>query len=323
MAPLPLVAISAGEPAGIGFDIILKSLPQLQDCIVVGDKNAIAQRAEQLGINVTITEHSPADPQQLHVAHVPVREPVQCGQLNPANAAYVLSCLDHSLQGTLDGKYAAMVTAPLHKGVINDAGIAFTGHTEYLAQHTDSEVVMLLVAGDLRVALATTHLPLAQVAHAITQQLLISRISILHEDLTRKFGITRPHIAVCGLNPHAGEQGHLGREEIEVITPAIRQLQQNNMDISGPHPADTLFTREHLRGIDAVFAMYHDQGLPVLKHAGFGHAVNTTLGLPIIRTSVDHGTALDLAGSGNCDAGSLMAAIQLAREQVARHNEAK
>ncbi len=323
MATLPLLAISAGEPAGIGFDIILKSLPHLQDCVVIGDQHAITQRAEQLRLNVTITEHPPTDPQQLHVAHVPACEPVQCGQLNPANAAYVLACLDHALQGTLDGKYAAMVTAPLHKGVINDAGIAFTGHTEYLAQHTGAEVVMLLVAGDLRVALATTHLPLAQVAQAITQPLLISRISILHADLIRKFGIEKPHIAVCGLNPHAGEQGHLGREEIEVIAPAITQLQQQNMHISGPHPADTLFTREHLRGVDAVFAMYHDQGLPVLKHAGFGRAVNTTLGLPLIRTSVDHGTAVDLAGSGNCDAGSLLAAIQLAREQVARHNEAK
>ena len=323
MATLPSLAISAGEPAGIGFDIILKSLPQLQDCIVIGDKNAITQRAKQLGIDVTITEHSPTEPQQLQVDHIPTREPVQCGQLNPTNATYVLSCLDHALRGTLDGKYDALVTAPLHKGVINDAGIPFTGHTEYLAQQTKSEVVMLLVAGDLRVALATTHLPLAQVAQAITQKLLNSRISILYEELIRKFGIANPHIAVCGLNPHAGEQGHLGCEEIDVIAPAIAEFQRSNMNISGPHPADTLFTHEHLRGVDAVLAMYHDQGLPVLKHAGFGHAVNTTLGLPIIRTSVDHGTALDLAGSGNCDAGSLIAAIQLAREQVARHNEAK
>lgn len=323
MDTLPLLAISAGEPAGIGFDIILQSLPQLQDCIVIGDKNAIAQRAEQLGIKVAVIEHPPTDPQQLHVAHVPAPEPVQCGQLNPGNAIYVLSCLDHALQGTLDGEYAAMVTAPLHKGIINDAGIAFTGHTEYLAQRAESEVVMLLVAGNLRVALATTHLPLAQVAQTITRQLLITKIAILHKDLVRKFGIANPQIAVCGLNPHAGEQGHLGREEIEVIAPTITQLQQNNMNITGPHPADTLFTPQNLQGVDAVFAMYHDQGLPVLKHAGFGHAVNTTLGLPIIRTSVDHGTALNLAGSGSCDNGSLVAAIQLAREQVARHNEAK
>lgn len=321
MPTRPLLAITAGEPAGIGFDIILKSLPELHDCIVIADKNAVMQRAAQLDISVELTNSSVNNEQQLQLHHIAAGAPVQHGQLNSENSAYVLKCLDHALQGTLRGDYAAMVTAPLHKGVINDAGIAFTGHTEYLAEQTQSEVVMLLVAGQLRVALATTHLPLAKVPQAINQALLINKISILHAELIHKFAIARPHIAVCGLNPHAGEQGHLGREEIEIIAPAIEKLQQDKMNVTGPYPADTLFTPHHLQGIDAVFAMYHDQGLPVLKHAGFGTAVNTTLGLPIIRTSVDHGTALDLAGSGRCDAGSLIAAIQLAREQVARHNK--
>ena len=320
MATTPLLAITAGEPAGIGFDIILQSIPELHDCIVIADKNALAQRAQQLGIPVTLTNDHTVGNQQLRIKHIATATSVQCGQLDSENAAYVLNCLDHALQATVRGEYAAMITAPLHKGVINDAGIPFTGHTEYLAEQTQSDVVMLLVANDLRVALATTHLPLSKVPAAITQDLLVRKISILHTDLEKKFGISQPHIAVCGLNPHAGEQGHLGTEEIEIIQPAIKQLQQNNMNITGPYPADTLFTAKHLRAVDAVFTMYHDQGLPVLKHAGFGTAVNTTLGLPIIRTSVDHGTALNLAGTGQCDAGSLIAAIQLAREQVARHN---
>lgn len=321
MATTPLLAITAGEPAGIGFDIILQSIPELHDCIVIADKNALAQRARQLGIPVEFTCDQAVSNQQLRIKHIATGTAVQCGQLDSENAAYVLSCVDHALQATVRGEYAAMITAPLHKGVINDAGIPFTGHTEYLAEQTQSDVVMLLVANDLRVALATTHLPLSKVSEAITQDLLVRKITILHTDLEKKFGITQPHIAVCGLNPHAGEQGHLGSEEIEIIEPAIAQLQHNNMNITGPYPADTLFTPKHLHAVEAVFAMYHDQGLPVLKHAGFGTAVNTTLGLPIIRTSVDHGTALDLAGTGQCDAGSLIAAIQLAREQVARHND--
>lgn len=321
MATTPLLAITAGEPAGIGFDIILQSIPELHDCIVIADQDALAQRAQQLGIAVELTRDQAVSNQQLRIKHIATSTAVHCGQLNSENAAYVLSCLDHALQKTVRGEYAAMITAPLHKGVINDAGIPFTGHTEYLAEQTQSDVVMLLVANDLRVALATTHLPLSKVSAAITQDLLVRKIAILHTDLEKKFGIRQPHIAVCGLNPHAGEQGHMGTEEIEIIEPAIAQLQDNNMNITGPYPADTLFTPKHLRSVDAVFAMYHDQGLPVLKHAGFGTAVNTTLGLPIIRTSVDHGTALDLAGTGQCDAGSLIAAIQLAREQVARHND--
>ena len=319
MPAVPL-AVTAGEPAGIGFDIILKSIPELQDCIVIADQDALLQRAQLLNIPVEFCSDQPSTHQQLRVAHIPTKSPVQCGQLDTNNAPYVLACLDHALQGTIRGDYSAMITAPLHKGVINDAGIAFTGHTEYLAEHTQTEVVMLLVAKELRVALATTHLPLAKVPAAISQDLLVKKLSILYVGLQHKFGIKYPHIAVCGLNPHAGEQGHLGSEEIEIIEPAIIELQNTDMHITGPYPADTLFTPKHLQSIDAVFAMYHDQGLPVLKHAGFGAAVNTTLGLPIIRTSVDHGTALDLTGTGQCDAGSLIAAIQLAREQVARHN---
>ena len=317
----PPLAITAGEPAGIGLDIILKSLPELRDCIVFADQTALQQRAQLLNIDVELCNDKPTHAKQLRIHHVPTPTKVTCGQLDASNAAYVLDCLDQALDGTLQGKYAALITAPVHKGVINDAGIAFTGHTEYLAQKTDSEVVMLLVANTLRVALATTHIPLEHVAASINQQLLVKLLSIMHAELQLKFGIAQPHIAVCGLNPHAGEQGHLGREEKEVIAPAISQLQQMELNISGPYSADTLFTPKQLASVDAVLAMYHDQGLPVLKHVGFGHAVNTTLGLPIIRTSVDHGTALELAGSGNCDNGSLMAAIQLAREQIARNNK--
>lgn len=311
-----LLAITAGEPAGIGLDVILMSIPELQDCIVITDQHALAERATQLGIPLTITEDAPNGKDQLRVQHIPAKSEVVCGQLDRANATHVLNCLKQALQGTLAGTYAAMVTAPVHKGIINDAGIAFTGHTEFFADNTQSDVVMLLVADQLRVALATTHLPLSAVPKAITFDLLIDKISILASDLKIKFGIAQPHIKVCGLNPHAGEQGHLGNEDLQIITPAIEALNQKGLHISGPYPADTVFTPHHLQDADAVFAMYHDQGLPVLKHVGFGHAVNTTLGLPCIRTSVDHGTALDLAGTGNCDAGSFLAAVQLARQQI-------
>ena len=314
------LAVTAGEPAGVGFDIILKSIPELRDCIVFGDRNALSQRAQLLNIPVEFCNDQPSTNKQLRLFHTPTKSPVHCGQLNIDNAPYVLACLDQALQGAIRGEFSAIVTAPLHKGIINDAGIPFTGHTEYLAEQTNTEVVMLLVADKLRVALATTHLPLAKVPTAINQNLLIKKLSILFTELQNKFGVNRPRIAVCGLNPHAGEQGHLGDEEIKIIQPAITHLQKSNMDITGPFPADTLFTPKHLQSVDAVFAMYHDQGLPVLKHAGFGTAVNTTLGLPIIRTSVDHGTALDLAGTGLSDAGSFIAAIRLAREQVASHN---
>lgn len=318
MRSLPL-AITPGEPAGIGFDIILQSIEQLNDCIVIADKNELQNRASTLGINVDLCEHTPTRSHQLLVKHIPVNTPVTCGQLNPDNAQYVLDCLDETLRGIRHQEYSAMVTAPLHKGIINEAGIPFTGHTEYLAENTNSEVVMLLVAKQVRVALATTHLPLTEVAQAITPQLLSKVIKTIHHDLISKFAIANPRIGVCGLNPHAGEQGHLGHEEQEIIIPTIEKLKKTGINISGPFPADTIFTPKQLQLVDVVLAMYHDQGLPTLKHIGFGHAVNTTLGLPIIRTSVDHGTALDLAGTGSSDAGSLIAAIKLARNLVSNH----
>lgn len=315
MSTAPL-AITAGEPAGIGFDIILQSLDQLNDCIVIADKHELTRRAAILGINIDICEDQPAQKNQLRVKHVPVNKPVECGRLQPANATYVLGCLDEALRGVRQLEYSAIVTAPLHKGVINDAGIAFTGHTEYLAKEAGSDVVMMLVADNVRVALATTHLPLIDVPSSITSQLLSQVINILHSELKNKFGIQDPRIGVCGLNPHAGEMGHLGREEIDIIIPTLTELKNNGINVTGPYPADTIFTPKQLQFVDVVLAMYHDQGLPTLKHIGFGNAVNTTLGLPFIRTSVDHGTALDLAGSGKTDAGSLISAIMLAREQL-------
>ncbi len=315
MTNLPL-AITAGEPAGIGFDIILQAADQLHDCVIIADKHELLKRAKQLNMTDVVSDNPSRGSQQLQVKHIPVKHPVECGVLDSRNAHYVLMCLDEALRGIQSHEYSAMVTAPLHKGIINDAGIPFTGHTEYLAEHANSDVVMLLVADSVRVALTTTHLPLTEVPAAITSQLLTSVITILHNDLVKKFGIQHPRIGVCGLNPHAGEQGHLGHEEIEVITPTLETLRSNGLDLTGPYPADTIFTPKQLQLFDAVLAMYHDQGLPTLKHIGFGNAVNTTLGLPIIRTSVDHGTAIDLAGSGNSDAGSLIAAVNLAREQV-------
>lgn len=310
------LAVTAGEPAGIGFDIILKSSSELHDCVIIGDADVLLERAKQLQIPAEITQSNPVKENQLQVHHIPTITSVSCGQLDPANAPYVLHCLDHALDKTIAGDYAGIVTAPLHKGIINDAGIPFTGHTEYFAERTNSKVVMLLVADKVRVALATTHLPLQDVPKTITKELLLEIITILAADLNKKFGLEQAHIKVCGLNPHAGEQGHLGLEDQEIIAPAIEELCQRGFNVSGPYPADTVFTPKHLEDADAIIAMYHDQGLPVLKHIGFGHAVNTTLGLPCVRTSVDHGTALDLAGTGNCDPGSLQAAIRLAREQT-------
>jgi 4-hydroxythreonine-4-phosphate dehydrogenase len=241
--------------------------------------------------------------------------PATAGRLETANARYVLALLDAALEGCASGRFDAIVTAPVHKGVINDAGIPFTGHTEYLAERTGAPLpVMMLAGGGLRVALATTHLPLAAVSAALTAERLAAVLRILDTDLRGKFGIAAPRILVCGLNPHAGEGGHLGREEIEVIEPTLRALQSEGLRLTGPVPADTAFLPERLAGHDAVLAMYHDQGLPVLKRAAFGHGVNVTLGLPVIRTSVDHGTALDLAGSGRADPGSLREALRLAVE---------
>ena len=317
----PPLAVTAGEPAGIGFDIILQSCDQLNDCIVIADQNLLAQRSEALNLNISFCEYPAKSANHISVKHIPAPAPVECGKLNTSNAKYVLSCLDEAITGAVQGKYSGIVTAPLHKGIINDAGISFTGHTEYFANKTDSSVVMLLVANHVRVALATTHLPLSQVPQAISKELIIEIATILSHDLKSKFGLSKPHIGICGLNPHAGEQGHLGNEEIEIINPAIKNLQKTGINATGPYPADTIFAPKQLQSVDAVLAMYHDQGLPTLKYIGFGNAVNTTLGLPIIRTSVDHGTALDLAGTGKSDNGSLIAAIELAREQIKRSEQ--
>jgi 4-hydroxythreonine-4-phosphate dehydrogenase len=264
---------------------------------------------------------APAGSGTLLVAHQPLASASLPGRPDPANARYVLGLLDRAVDGTLAGEFDAIVTAPVHKGVINDAGIAFSGHTEYLAARTRSpRAVMMLTAGELRVALATTHLPLAAVSAAITSESLTEIATILAHELHTRFGIANPHIAVCGLNPHAGEGGHLGDEEIRVIAPALARLRAQGVRVSGPLPADTVFVPQVLKGYDAVLAMYHDQGLPVVKHAGFERAVNVTLGLPLIRTSPDHGTAFDLAGSGRAAAGSLMAAVQLASRLAAAHH---
>ena len=307
----PVIAVTSGEPSGIGPDICL-CLSRRQwrtRLIVLGDRDLLASRAAALGLDLDLIE----------VRHVPLRRPASPGRLDPANAAYVLELLDIALAGCRSGEFAAMVTAPVHKGVINDAGIAFTGHTEYLADRTGTpRVVMMLAGAGLRVALATTHLPLADVPAAITRQDLAVTLRILHGDLRAKFGIARPRILVAGLNPHAGEGGHMGCEEIEVITPVLDALRAEGMDLVGPLPADTLFTGNVRAGSDAQLAMYHDQGLAVLKFAAFDEGINVTLGLPVIRTSVDHGTALDLAGSGKASPTSLFAAIDAAIDMSSR-----
>ncbi|PTU74941.1 4-hydroxythreonine-4-phosphate dehydrogenase PdxA [Pseudomonas mangrovi] len=324
-APL-LFALTPGEPAGIGPDLclLLANQQQAQILIAIANAQMLRERATLLGLSCSIIEVTPAAwPTQpaaagsLYVWDTPLSSPVRPGVLDKANAAYVLETLRRAGQGCLDRDFAGMITAPVHKGVINEAGITFSGHTEFLAELTATEqVVMMLATRGLRVALVTTHLPLKDVAGAITAQRLQRVSRILHADLRDKFGIARPRILVCGLNPHAGEGGHLGREEIEVIEPTLERLRDEGIDLIGPLPADTLFTPKHLDSCDAVLAMYHDQGLPVLKYKGFGAAVNVTLGLPIIRTSVDHGTALDLAGSGRIDTGSLKVALETAYEMA-------
>ncbi|MFU8765745.1 MAG: 4-hydroxythreonine-4-phosphate dehydrogenase PdxA [Haliea sp.] len=322
---VPRIAITAGEPAGIGPDIIamIAQSDWAAELVVIADPDLLRARALLLGLPLQLREIDLGGvPQPLPAGTVGVlsagaaprlAEPVQTGVLNAANASYVVESLQRAVNGCLSGQFQAMVTAPVQKSVINDAGIPFSGHTEFLAENTGTaRVVMLLAAGDLRVALATTHLPLAQVPAAITAASLTSTLHILHADLVRKFGIARPCIAVLGLNPHAGEGGHLGREEIEVIIPVLELLRAEGMNLLGPLPADTAFSPKLLQQADAYLAMFHDQGLPVLKYAGFGNAVNITLGLPIVRTSVDHGTALDLAGTGAASDGSLRAALGLA-----------
>lgn len=323
---VPRIALTPGEPAGIGPDlcVMLAQRAHPVQLVAVTDPDLLAERAAQLALPLrldTFDATQPARPQQagtLQVAPVPLRAAVCAGELHPANAAYVLDTLRRASAGCLRGEFAAMVTGPVHKGIINDAGFVFSGHTEFLAEITRTpQVVMMLLTAGLRVALATTHLPLRAVADAISAPHLAGVIRILHHDLRTRFGIAAPRIVVCGLNPHAGEGGHLGTEDRDVVEPVLNALRGEGMDLIGPLPADTLFIPKYLDSADAVLAMYHDQGLPVLKFKGFGKAVNVTLGLPIIRTSVDHGTALELAGKGGADLGSLEAALQLAGEMAA------
>ena len=313
------IAITPGEPAGVGPELILQ-LAQKRDCrdwVVVADPDLMAQRAQQLGLTkIDLVQWQPGStrlPGQLAILPETLATPSIPGKLDSKNGPYVLKTLDRAIDGCLQGEFAAMVTCPIQKSTINDSGTPFSGHTEYLQQRCNRpQVVMMLATPGLRVALVTTHLPLRQIPDAITPELLEQVIQITHQSLQQQFGINKPKLLVCGLNPHAGEAGHLGREEIEVIDPTLDKLRQQGLDLEGCLPADTLFTPKYLDRKDAVIAMYHDQGLPVLKHLGFGNAVNITLGLPIVRTSVDHGTALDLAGTGKADCGSLDYAINTA-----------
>ncbi|WP_372781672.1 4-hydroxythreonine-4-phosphate dehydrogenase PdxA [Litorivivens sp.] len=318
---IPRILLTPGEPAGIGPDIVLAMAADAWpvELVAVADPELLQQRAAQLKLTLTLEQadlsRPPAPSPEGHLKVLPValNTPVTPGQLDTRNAAYVLETLRVATDACRDGTAQALVTAPVQKSVINDAGIAFSGHTEFLAERCGVEkVVMMLATGDFRVALATTHLPLRAVADAITPQSLQQVLQITHQSLERQFGLPAPRILVLGLNPHAGEGGHLGREEIDVIIPVIAALRQQGLNLSDPLPADTAFTPKHLEQADAVLAMYHDQGLPVLKYQGFGKAVNITLGLPIIRTSVDHGTALDMAASGRADCGSLREAIRQA-----------
>jgi 4-hydroxythreonine-4-phosphate dehydrogenase len=318
---VPRIAITTGEPAGIGPDILLLAAQQAWDAelVVVADPALLQQRAQALRLPIDLQTWSPDLPAQAHragtlkIQAVELAESTIAGTLNPANAGYVIETLKQAAKGCMKGFWQAMVTGPVQKSVINDAGIPFIGHTELLAAETGAkQVVMMLATQELRVALATTHLALKDVPRAITPELLLQTIEILHRDLQQKFGIAQPRIAVLGLNPHAGEGGHMGREEIDTLIPVLEQMRATGMKLQGPLPADTAFNPKVLDNCDAVFAMYHDQGLPVLKYSGFGRAVNITLGLPIIRTSVDHGTALDLAGTGKADWHSLEQALTIA-----------
>jgi 4-hydroxythreonine-4-phosphate dehydrogenase len=318
----PLV-LTPGEPAGIGPDLCVRlaQTERAAPIVALADPGMLTERARMLGLPLTVQEFLPGGaalnaPGQLSVLPVPLAAATRPGHPDPANAAYVLDTLARATDGCLAGDFAGLVTGPVHKGIINEAGVPFTGHTEFLADRAGvPRVVMMLATPGLRVALATTHLPLKEVADAITPERLEEVIRILNRDLGR-FGLERPRILVCGLNPHAGEGGHLGREELEVIGPTLERLRTEGMDLQGPLPADTLFVPRYMDMADAVLAMYHDQGLPVLKHKGFGRAVNVTLGLPFVRTSVDHGTAVDLAGTGRADTGSLEYAIEVALEQI-------
>jgi 4-hydroxythreonine-4-phosphate dehydrogenase len=319
------IALTPGDPAGIGPDLCVLLAQQAQpvELVAVCDPDLLRDRARRLQLPLrtrTLDAAAAAVPTgagELCVLPVPLQAPAHCGRPDPANARYVLETLDRAVAGCMDGRFAAMVTGPVNKALINETGIPFSGHTEYLAKATGTgQVVMMLATEGLRVALATTHVPLREVSDRITAPLLEQILRILHGALQRDFGIDSPRIAVCGLNPHAGEDGHLGGKEQQVMLPLLERLRHEGLDLAGPLPADTVFTRKRLQHTDAVLAMYHDQGLPVLKHAGFGRAVNVTLGLPVIRTSVDHGTAYELAGTGRADPGSLQAALRCAIEMV-------
>ncbi|KXB31895.1 4-hydroxythreonine-4-phosphate dehydrogenase [Dechloromonas denitrificans] len=329
----PLIAVTSGEPAGIGPELCLRLADYAGEAqpVILGDRQLLASRAAQLGLNLSFRDFCPENSVDrrplpagtLDVLHMPLAVPAVPGRLDAANGRYVLALLDRALAGCQSGEFAAMATAPVHKGVINEAGVPFTGHTEYLAEQTGTPLVVMMLAGNtergpLRVALVTTHLPLKDVPAAITPDVLAQTLRILHADLRGKYGIAAPRILVAGLNPHAGEGGYLGREEIDIISPVLDQLRSEGMLLSGPHPADTMFTPPVLAQGDAVLAMYHDQGLTALKYATFGHGINVTLGLPIIRTSVDHGTALELAGSGRADPGSLFEAVAEAARMATR-----
>ncbi|MCF6280608.1 MAG: 4-hydroxythreonine-4-phosphate dehydrogenase PdxA [Candidatus Polarisedimenticolaceae bacterium] len=326
MSTLPRLALTPGEPAGIGPDLTIKiaQQPHPAQIVAIADPEMLQQRAEQLGLPLALQPFDPAkanEPQragQLQILPIKMAQQVKPGQPTATNADYLLETLRRATEGCQHGEFDALVTGPLHKGIINRAGIPFTGHTEYLADLCQADPVMMLAIPELRVALATTHMPLSEVSRHITTASLERVIRTLQRELTERFGISHPRTLVCGLNPHAGEEGHLGREEIETISPLLERLRNEGMDLIGPLPADTLFTEKSLQQADAVLAMYHDQGLPVLKHRGFGRAVNITLGLPIIRISVDHGTAFELAGTGQADTGSLETALTMATKMAIR-----
>ncbi|MDR1164049.1 MAG: 4-hydroxythreonine-4-phosphate dehydrogenase PdxA [Candidatus Accumulibacter sp.] len=325
MSEALLVAVTSGEPAGVGPELCLRLAERRFDgarVVVLGDRRLLEERAARLGASVALREDALSEesaPGTLDILDVPLLRPSLPGRPDPANSPCVLKLLDRALAGCVSGEFAAMVTAPVHKGVINDAGIPFTGHTEYLAEKTRTpRVVMMLAGGGLKVALVTTHLALKDVPASITRNAIEESLRILHAEMKRKYGVASPRILVSGLNPHAGEGGYLGREEIDVINPVLERLRGEGMLLLGPFPADTLFTPPILSRGDCVLAMYHDQGLAVLKYASFGQGINVTLGLPVIRTSVDHGTALDLAGTGKADAASLFAAVEQAVEMARR-----
>lgn len=322
----PTLVVTSGEPAGIGPDVVLHAAQASWpgSLVVIGDETLLQARSKMLGLETRFQRYNSAAARQPHqpgtvqLIHLPTASPVTAGCLDPLNAGYVLAQLELAVSMCRAGEADALVTAPVHKGVINDSGFRFTGHTEFLAEATQAEqVVMMLVSGSLRVALATTHLPLRQVSDAISFDGLSGIIKTVHEALITQFGVKQPRITVLGLNPHAGENGHLGREEIDIIQPACQALQKQGLTVRGPLPADSAFTEAERSNTDAYIAMYHDQGLPVLKALGFGDAANVTLGMPIIRTSVDHGTALSLAGSGKAGAAGMKTAIQTALELCA------